>query len=50
MEDIIIIGVIAAATVNLKKKEAIVSLEKDISDYVVKAAIEKAGYEVVNIS
>lgn len=39
----------AAAIVNLKKKEAIVSLEKDISDEQIKVAIERAGYEVVEI-
>lgn len=39
----------AAAKVNLKKKEAIVSLEKGIGDEIIRAAIEKAGYEVVEI-
>lgn len=39
----------AAAKVNLKKKQAIVSLEKDISSEQIQAAIEKAGYEVVEI-
>ena len=38
-----------AATVNLKKKEALVSMEKEISDEVIRAAIEKAGYNVVEI-
>ena len=33
--------------VNLKKKELVVSMEKPISDVEIKAAIEKAGYEVV---
>ena len=39
----------AAAKVNLKKKEAIVSLEKDVSDEQILAAVEKAGYTVVSI-
>lgn len=39
----------AAAKVNLKKKEAIVSLEKEISDDEIRTAIEKAGYRVVEI-
>lgn len=39
----------AAAKVNWKKKEAIVSLGKEISNDVIKAAIEKAGYQVVEI-
>lgn len=39
----------AAAKVNLKKKQAIVSLEKDVSDEQIKTAIEKAGYTVVEI-
>lgn len=38
-----------AAKVNLKKKEAVVSFEKEISDEQIKAVIEKAGYEVVEI-
>lgn len=39
----------AAAKVNLGRKEAVVSLEKEISDEVIRAAIEKAGYKVVEI-
>lgn len=39
----------AAAKVNLGKKEAIVSLEKEISDEQIRAAVEKAGYKVVEI-
>lgn len=39
----------AAAKVNLKKKEAIVSLEKDVEDEQIRAAIEKAGYQVKEI-
>lgn len=39
----------AAAKVNLKKKQAIVSLEKDVSDEQIKTAIEKVGYTVVEI-
>lgn len=33
--------------VNLKKKELVVSMEKEISDEEFKAVIEKAGYKVV---
>lgn len=39
----------AAARVNLKKKQAIVSLAKDVSDEQLRAVIEKAGYEVIEI-
>lgn len=39
----------AAAKVNLKKKEAVVSLEKDVTDEELRAAVEKAGYTVVAI-
>lgn len=39
----------AAAKVNLKKKEALVSLEVEISDDVIREAVEKAGYKVVEI-
>lgn len=39
----------AAAKVNLKKKQAVVSLEKDISEEQIRTVIEKAGYEVVEI-
>lgn len=39
----------AAAKVNLKKKEAVVSLEKDVSDEQIREVIEKAGYKVVEI-
>ncbi|MBO5373421.1 MAG: heavy-metal-associated domain-containing protein [Lachnospiraceae bacterium] len=39
----------AAAKVNLKKKEATVSLEKEVSDEQIRAAVEKAGYKVVEI-
>lgn len=39
----------AAAKVNLKKKEALVSLEKEVSDEHIKAVIEKTGYKVVDI-
>lgn len=37
------------AKVNLKKNEATVSMEKLVADDVIKAAIEKAGYTVVEI-
>lgn len=39
----------AVGKVNLKNKELIVSMEQEISDENIKAAIEKAGYEVVEI-
>lgn len=39
----------AAAKVNLKKKEAIVSLETDVSNEQLRTAIENAGYRVVEI-
>lgn len=39
----------AAAKVNLKKKEAVVSLATDVSDEQIRAAVEKAGYKVVEI-
>lgn len=39
----------AAAKVNLKKKEVIVSLETEVSDEQIRGAIEKRGYEVVEI-
>lgn len=38
-----------AAKVNLKKKEVVVSMEKEVSDDVIKVAIEKAGYEVAGV-
>lgn len=39
----------AAAKVNLRKKEAVVSYEKDIDDEEIRAVVEKAGYKVVEI-
>ena len=39
----------AAAKVNLKKGEAVVSLAKDVSDDQIRMVIEKAGYGVVDI-
>ena len=39
----------AAARVNLRKKVAVVSLAKEIPDEQLKEAIEKAGYEVIEI-
>lgn len=39
----------AAAKVNLKKKVAVVSLEKDVSDEQIREVIEKVGYKVVEI-
>lgn len=39
----------ASCKVNLNKREAIVSMEKEISDEVIRAAIKNAGYRVVEI-
>lgn len=39
----------AAAKVNLKKNEAVVSMEKTVADSQIKEVIEKAGYKVVEI-
>lgn len=39
----------AAGKVNLSKKEAIVSFEKHIDDEAICAAVEKAGYTVIEI-
>lgn len=39
----------AAAKVNLKKKTAVVSMEKEVSDEQIREVIEKAGYKVVSI-
>lgn len=39
----------AAAKVNLKKKEAVISLEKEISNEQIREAIEKSGYIVIGI-
>lgn len=36
----------AVGKVNLKKKELLVSMEREVSDEEIKAAIEKAGYIV----
>lgn len=38
-----------AAVVNLKKKTVSISLEKEVGEEQIRAAIEKAGYEVVEI-
>lgn len=39
----------ASAKVDLKKKEAVVSMSREISDEEIIAAIQKAGYKVVEI-
>ena len=39
----------ASAKVNLKTREAVVSMEKEISDEELRLAITKAGYRVVEI-
>ena len=38
-----------SAKVNLKRQTAVVSMEKDVEDEVIKKAIENAGYEVIEI-
>ncbi len=38
------------ASVDLKKKTAVVDLEKEIDDQVLKKAISDAGFEVVSIT
>lgn len=38
-----------SARVNLKRKNAVVSMENDVEDEVIKKVIENAGYEVVEI-
>ncbi|MBQ9141723.1 MAG: heavy-metal-associated domain-containing protein [Lachnospiraceae bacterium] len=38
-----------SATVNLKKKQALVSMEREVSEEELRKVIEKAGYEVVEI-
>ena len=38
-----------AGKVNLSKKQAIVSMEKEVSDDAIRVVIEKAGYTVVEI-
>ena len=40
----------AAARVNLKKKEAVVSYDRNISDTDLKNAVEKAGFQVISIT
>jgi copper chaperone CopZ len=39
----------AAATVNLKKQQAVVAYDREISDDTLKAAVEQAGYTVISI-
>ena len=39
----------AAAKVNLKKGEAVISLAKEVSDDQIRAVVEKTGYGVVEI-
>ena len=38
-----------SANVNLKKKQAVVSMEKEVGEEQIRRVIEKAGYEVVEI-
>ena len=38
-----------AGQVNLRKKEVRISMERDVDDEVIRAAIEKVGYTVVEI-
>ena len=39
----------ASARVNLRKKEAVVSLDREIDDETLKNAVESAGYKVVSV-
>lgn len=39
----------AAARVNLKKKQAVISMERMVSDEEIRTAIENAGYTVIEI-
>lgn len=39
----------AAGKVNLRKKEAVVSMEREVTDEEIRAAIERAGYKVERI-
>ena len=39
-----------SATVNLEAKTASITLQKEVSDDVLRKAVEDAGYEVVSIS
>lgn len=39
----------AAARVDLKRKEAVVSMDREIADDALRAAVEKAGYTVTDI-
>ena len=38
---------VKSAKVNLKEKEAVVSLKNDVSDDVLKAKVKEAGYEPI---
>lgn len=40
----------ASAKVNLKRKEAVVSMAREVSDAELTAAVKKAGYRVVSIT
>lgn len=40
---------VVSVDVNLKKKQAVVELEKDVSAETLTAAIEEAGYEVKSV-
>ncbi len=39
----------ASAKVNLKKKTAVVSVEKEVEDMQIQKAVEQAGYKVIQI-
>lgn len=39
-----------ASKVNWKKKEAIVSMEHEVADDMIRTAVEKEGYQVIEIS
>lgn len=44
------IGGVEAVDVDLQEKQAVIELNKDVSEEVIKEAIKEAGYEVVGIS
>lgn len=39
----------AAAKVDLKKKEAVITMNREVSDEEIRAAVQKAGYKVIEI-
>lgn len=41
---------VTGATVDLEKKQAVLTLAKDVEDNIIKEAIDEIGYEVIEIS